>query len=340
MKMMPRLTPFRKAIGLAAGGVAVPVVTYTYWPKKEETTFTGTPAKKRIQRFNSLVDRGQNPQSIKSRADQIAHLKSGEMFDIIIVGAGCTGAGAALDAVTRGLKTACIERADFANETSSRSSKLIWGGFKYLQVAFAELLNRRSLTSPISSVQKFYSEFMMVYECCQERSWLAGQQPHLVRYVPQAVPFKSWIQWPPYFDHPFYSILPILALPAFLFYDALAGWHAPSSYVMSAAKTKEVFPQLNDTLYSAVYCEAMHNDARTGTAIALTAALHGATIANYVEMTGIVHNGPEGSTATAIECVDKITGEKFTVGALTSTLHHYRHPSLLSPLPLLQPRSG
>ena len=43
---------------------------------------------------------------------------------------------------------------------------------------------------------------MMVYECCQERSWLAGQQPHLVQYVPQAVPFKTLFQWPPYFDHP------------------------------------------------------------------------------------------------------------------------------------------
>ena len=84
---------------------------------------------------------------------------------------------------------------------------------------------------------------------------------------------------------------------------------------MSASKTREKFPQLQDVLYSAVYCEAMHNDARTGTAIALTAAMKGATIANYVEMVGYVYGGPKGETVTGIECVDKLSGEKFTVKA-------------------------
>ena len=125
---------------------------------------------------------------MKTRTEQVKVLKSGEPFDLLIVGGGCTGAGAALDAQTRGLKTACIERGDFSNETSSRSSKLIWGGFKYLQVAFAELLSTKSITDPVGSVSKFWGEFTMVVECCTERSWLAGQQSHLVRYVPQAVP--------------------------------------------------------------------------------------------------------------------------------------------------------
>jgi len=123
------------------------------------------------------------------------------------------------------------------------------------------------------------------------------------------------VAWPPYFNHPFYSILPIIAMPAFWFYDALAGFHSPTSYPMSASQTKEKFPQLQNVLYSAVYCEAMHNDARTGTAIALTAALKGATIANYVEMVGYVYGGPEGASVTGIECVDKTTGERFTVKA-------------------------
>ena len=184
-RLIPRLTPFRGAVLAGAGGfVAYNSIGST---KAVEKDFSGAPLKKKIQRFNSLVERGDNPQEIKDRKAMLDALKSGEPFDVLIVGAGCTGAGAALDAATRGLKTACIERGDFANETSSRSSKLIWGGFKYLQVAFAELLNRRSLTEPISSWQKFWGEFMMVYECCQERSWLAGQQPHLVEYVPQAV---------------------------------------------------------------------------------------------------------------------------------------------------------
>ena len=123
------------------------------------------------------------------------------------------------------------------------------------------------------------------------------------------------MQWPPYFNHPFYSILPIIAWPAFLFYDALASFCAPTSYIMSARKTRDMFPQLQDVLYSAVYCEAMHNDARTGTAIALTAALEGATIANYVEMTGYVYGGPDGSTVTGIKVKDNATGEQFEIKA-------------------------
>ena len=84
---------------------------------------------------------------------------------------------------------------------------------------------------------------------------------------------------------------------------------------MGPRKTRETFPQLPDVLYSAVYCEAMHNDARTGTAIALTAAMHGATIANYVEMIGLVHGGPDGNTATGVRCKDNISGEEFVVKA-------------------------
>ena len=185
-RLIPRLTPFRGALLAGAGGFAA-YKTMSASEKNAEKDFSGAPLKRKIQRFNSLVDRGQNPQEIKNRKEMLAALKSGELFDVVIVGAGCTGAGAALDSAARGLKTACIERGDFANETSSRSSKLIWGGFKYLQVAFAELLNRRTLIEPVTSFQKFWGEFMMVYECCQERSWLAGQQPHLVEYVPQAV---------------------------------------------------------------------------------------------------------------------------------------------------------
>lgn len=310
--------------GIALGGVGFYggcYMTYRFFEKPQlDKDFTGAVTQKKIQRFNSLVNRGDDPEKVRTRSEMVKALKGGEPFDVIIVGGGCTGAGAALDAQTRGLKTACIERGDFSNETSSRSSKLIWGGFKYLQVAFAELLNWKTVSAPIASCNKFFGEFMMVWECCTERSWLAGMQPHLVRYVPQAVPFTSFVQWPPYFDHPFYSILPILAVPAFIFYDALANFHAPLSYAMGPAKTKEVFPQLSDVLYSAVYCEAMHNDARTGTAIALTAAQKGVTIANYCEMVGMVYGGPEGATVTGVKVLDKRTGEEFEMKAKSVVL--------------------
>ena len=157
----------RAAQGAGAAGLAY--AGYSFLKKPEEIDFAGEStagSRAKIKRFNSLVNRGDNPSAMKTRAEQVKALKSGEQFDVIIIGGGCTGAGAALDATTRGLKTACtepsnatptpsssprpspgrgrscdprpnqacIERGDFSNETSSRSSKLIWGGFKYLQV--------------------------------------------------------------------------------------------------------------------------------------------------------------------------------------------------------------
>ena len=130
---------------------------------------------RKIQRFDSLVHRGDDPKRIASRAAQLAALKRsssssaaaardggggapGEPFDLIIVGGGCTGAGAALDAATRGLRVACIERGDFSNETSSRSSKLIWGGFKYLQVV-ARRRGRRWPLCVVFSVLSFRDAF-------------------------------------------------------------------------------------------------------------------------------------------------------------------------------------
>lgn len=73
--------------------------------------------------------------SLPSRADQIAELASGKTFDVLVVGGGATGAGCALDARTRGLDVALIERGDFGNETSSRSTKLIWAGIRYIATA-------------------------------------------------------------------------------------------------------------------------------------------------------------------------------------------------------------
>lgn len=69
------------------------------------------------------------------RDEQIQKLQSGEEFDVLIIGGGATGAGCALDATTRGLKTALVEADDFASGTSSRSTKLIHGGVRYLQKA-------------------------------------------------------------------------------------------------------------------------------------------------------------------------------------------------------------
>lgn len=110
------------------------------------------------------------------RSEQINRLKSLE-FDVLVVGGGATGAGAALDAATRGLKTAMIERGDFGNETSARSTKLIWAGIRYIATGFSSLLRLRNITRPVEAIKDFWAEFQMVSHAHKERRYVR-KRPH------------------------------------------------------------------------------------------------------------------------------------------------------------------
>src|SRR3954452_15726651 len=102
------------------------------------------------------------------RADALTRLES-EEFDVLIVGGGITGAGVALDAAARGLRVALVERDDFASGTSSKSSKLVHGGLRYLQ----------------------QREVRLVYETLYERQRALENAPHLVRILPFLVPLMT-----------------------------------------------------------------------------------------------------------------------------------------------------
>jgi len=128
---------------------------------------------------------------IPSRDEQLARLKSGEEFDVLVVGGGCTGSGTALDAATRGLETALIERGDFGNETSSRSTKLIWAGIRYIATAFSSLLRWKNFTRPVEAAKDFKSEFDMVMNAHHERRILLENNPHLTYWVPIAIPITK-----------------------------------------------------------------------------------------------------------------------------------------------------
>src|SRR5438874_1682620 len=99
------------------------------------------------------------------RAESLRRLAD-EQFDVLVVGGGITGAGCALDAVTRGLRTALVERDDFASGTSSKSSKMVHGGLRYLQ----------------------QGDVRLVYEALAERQVLRRTAPHLVRILPFMLP--------------------------------------------------------------------------------------------------------------------------------------------------------
>ncbi|KAL3809231.1 hypothetical protein ACHAXA_005279 [Cyclostephanos tholiformis] len=287
------------------------------------------------------------PHGIPSRAEQVRRLKSRGMgtttnggggatppnlppstivpyYDVLVIGGGATGAGIAFDAVTRtdavtgepsSLNVACIERGDFSSETSSRSTKLIWAGIKYLASASAALISWDLLTNPMRTINDFYGEFMMVFNCHQERRYMLEKQSHLTNWIPIVCPFTEWHIWPPPFGHWLFSFFPILAPAVFKFYDGLSGFTCPPSYVMGPSSSRIKFPQLNekDIKYCAVFYEGQHNDARTNIAIALSAAERGADIANYVEMTSAIFD--EDGRISGVRALDRVTGEAFEIRA-------------------------
>jgi len=265
----------------------------------------------------STTNNSDSPKSfiIPTRTEQLKRLKSGETFDVLIVGGGATGAGAALDAASRGLSTAMIDRGDFGNETSSRSTKLIWAGIRYIATATAALLRVGNVLRPIDAVSDFVGEFKMVFGAHQERRIMVENNPHLCNWVPIAIPFTSWVSWPAPFGHPIFASAPLLMPAVMKFYDGMSGFTCPPSHIMGTKRAIRKFPQLDeDAKYFQIFYEAQHNDARTNTAIALTAAEEGATIANYVEMIGLVKDDATGK-AVGITCRDNMTQTEFVVKA-------------------------
>uniref|UniRef100_A0A8C7L5H9 Glycerol-3-phosphate dehydrogenase, mitochondrial n=1 Tax=Oncorhynchus kisutch TaxID=8019 RepID=A0A8C7L5H9_ONCKI len=224
---------------------------------------------------------------------QLSTLQDTEEFDVLVVGGGATGSGCALDAVTRNLKTALVERNDFSSGTSSRSTKLIHGGVRYLQKAIMKL---------------DYEQYMMVKEALHERSNLLDIAPHLSAPLPIMLPVYKWWQLPYYWA-------------GIKMYDLVAGGQClKSSYVLSKNKALELFPMLKkDKLVGAiVYYDGQHNDARMNLAIALTAARHGAAIANYTEVVHLLKKTDAGTGKEKVcgaRCRDVITGNEFDVRA-------------------------
>ena len=209
--------------------------------------------------------------AIKSRSDQIAELKrnatkssasADDIYDLLVIGAGATGTGIALDAVTRGLKVALVERDDFASGTSSKSTKLVHGGVRYLEKAVWNL---------------DYSQYKLVKEALRERASFLHTAPHLSSWLPIMLPLQKWWQ-APYF------------WAGTKAYDFLAGSEGiESSYFLPRSKAIEAFPMLKkeDLIGALVYYDGQHNDSRMNVSLAMTAALYGATVVNHLEVTSL-----------------------------------------------------
>lgn len=178
-----------------------------------------------------------------------------EPWDVVVIGGGATGAGIAVDAATRGLSTLLLEREDFGKGTSSRSTKLVHGGVRYLE----------------------QGNISLVMEALKERGILRRNAPHLVHDVPFVVPNYSW--W----ETPFYGI-------GLKIYDLLAGQYGfGKSRVLSREETLERLPNLRqDGLRGGVvYHDGQFDDARLLIHLMETAADHGAVVVNYAPVVEI-----------------------------------------------------
>jgi glycerol-3-phosphate dehydrogenase len=216
--------------------------------------------------------------AMRRRIDALTH----GTFDLLILGGGITGSGAALDAALRGLRVALIDRGDFASGTSSISSKLVHGGLRYLE----------------------YGDFGLVYEALHERRRLLDNAPHLVR--------------PLRFVLPFYQGSGVLAWKwrlGLMLYDLLAGaGNLHRSRSIPLTQLRREFPHLHRAGLggAAEYYDAQMDDARVCIEVVRTAALHGAVVANYVEAVGFErHEG----RISAVRAVDHLDGRELSLSA-------------------------
>ena len=199
-----------------------------------------------------------------------------EPWDMIIIGGGATGVGAAVDASARGYAALLLERGDFGKGTSSRSTKLVHGGVRYLE----------------------QGNLSLVMEALRERGLLRRNAPHLVSDLPFIVPSYSW--W----EGPFYGM-------GLKLYQLMSGKYGfgPSEY-LSSEETARRLPNVKTEglLGGVVYFDGQFDDTRLLIQLAATAADRGATLINYARVTALQKGGD--GMVNGVEWEDTETGEK------------------------------
>ena len=216
-----------------------------------------------------------------NRASMLRHLESGGgRWDIVIIGGGATGVGCAIDAASRGYRTLLLEQADFAQGTSSRSTKLAHGGVRYLQ----------------------QGNIALVLDALRERGRMRANAPHLVRDLAFVVPNYDW--W----EAPFYGI-------GLRVYDMLAGKHGfGKSRNLSKQKTLALIPTIETggLIGGVVYYAGQCHAARLLANMAQPAAELGATVINQIAVTGLeLKDG----FICGVSAIDRESGREYAIGA-------------------------
>ncbi|KAF5742556.1 putative glycerol-3-phosphate dehydrogenase [Tripterygium wilfordii] len=214
---------------------------------------------------------------------------SANPLDILVVGGGGTGCGVALDAATRGLRVGLVEREDFSSGTSSRSTKLVHGGVRYLEKAFFNL---------------DYGQLKLVFHALEERKQVIDNAPHLCHALPCMTPCFSR------FEVLYYWM-------GLKMYDLVAGprlLHLSRYY--STQESVELFPTLakkgngRNLSGTVVYYDGQMNDSRLNVSLACTAALAGAAVLNHAEVVSLLKDEANGRIIGA-RIRDNISGKEF-----------------------------
>ena len=223
-------------------------------------------------------------ESCFNRSHSLSQLRA-EVFDVVVIGAGITGSGVALDAASRGLSVAVLERDDFASGTSSKSSKLIHGGLRYLQ----------------------QGDVRLVYQALRERKRLRHNAPHLVQVLPFMIPILTK-------DGVVSKKIARALGSAMWMYDLTGGWRIGRLHRrLSAEKAFSHLPTMSrEKLSSAyLYYDAEADDARLCLTVLRTAADKGAVVANRCAVIGIdTSNGTH-----SVHVHDSVNNQSFTVSA-------------------------
>ncbi|MFY3386749.1 FAD-dependent oxidoreductase [Paracidovorax sp. MALMAid1276] len=214
------------------------------------------------------------------RADLLARLAQPHTYDLAVIGGGATGLGVALDAAARGFSVVLVDSHDFAKGTSSRATKLVHGGVRYLA----------------------QGNIALVREALHERTTLLNNAPHLAQPLPFVMP--SYHVW----ETPFYGI-------GLKMYDALAGKAGlGATEFLGRARTLQCLPTARtEGLKGGVkYWDGQFDDARLALALARTAAVRGALLVNYCPARALIH---EAGKVVGLVCEDEATGQQFQVRA-------------------------
>jgi glycerol-3-phosphate dehydrogenase len=243
--------------------------------------------------------------NLSPQVDRLKHLARlrTEQFDMLVVGGGATGASVAMDAASRGLKVALVEREDFSSGTSSRSTKLLHGGVRYLRDAVFNF--------DLKSLQ-------LVYDALRERWHMLNCNPYLCHPLGILIPtYTYWDMLQYYVGIKMYELCAEVA--------TLFNTGVPSAYHLSKSGCMHAYPLLREEgLKGGVYFfDGQQNDSRINLGIALTAATPnylegwvGAAVANYVEAVEVVKDAS--GRVAGLKCVDNNQADKaepFTVRA-------------------------